>query len=120
MTFVRYKQATGFYEGSYAKTGFASAADAKTHAWNYVKGYMPTGALAISSTADFYNYMFAEDGFLQSSIKATDSEELKTVIADNTIIPAFALPMIASYLESKFIINNMGQTTDAIETAKNG
>ena len=64
--------------------------------------------------------MFAEDGFLQSSIKATDSEDLDTVFADNTIIPAFALPMIASYLESKFIINNMGQTTDAIETAKNG
>ena len=64
--------------------------------------------------------MFAEDGFLQSSIKATDSEELKTVIADNTIIPAFALPMIASYLESKFIINNMGETAAEITTQKNG
>ena len=123
---VRFKD-TGFYTGSYTLEATKATADeAMRAAWADIKADMLYGFTAINSQEAFAKYMFADDGFLKNTIRDNDYEalgKLKTGDKEDLqgrIIPAIVLPMMATYLEAKFMINNMGETAEAITKAKNG
>ncbi len=119
---VRFNKDTGFYQGSLTgswsadKNSAIRSAIAATRAqWAY--NVAPTGD-AIKDAQAFYDLMF---GTIVTDIKTTDSESLSAKWGASTkFFPGYTLPMIATYLEAKFIINNMGKSTAAIDAAKAG
>lgn len=114
---VRFNKDTGFYMGSIPgsenadkDTAIRSAIAATRAQWAYTTTAASANAL--------YTLLFTT---IMNDVKTTDSEALSTKFgASNKFFPAYTLPMIATYLEAKFVINNMGKTTDAITAAKAG
>lgn len=121
---VRFSVVSGFYQGSLAgewcgdKNAAIRSAIMATKTKNvWVYNAVATGDATADAQA-FYTLMFET---IANDVKNTDSESLSALWGNGTkFFLGYTLPMIATYLEAKFIINNMGQTTDAITAAKAG
>jgi hypothetical protein len=119
----------GFFEYTLSTTNgnyfsgapaYDTADAAMTALWNKVREKMLGGVSAIDTDQKFYDFMFTDkDGSIMALVKNTDAEALNSVLYDR-FIPAFALPMFATYLEAKFTVNNMGNAYEPITTAKAG
>jgi cell division septum initiation protein DivIVA len=149
-SFVRFTRDRGFYNGSYAAfatknpegdyTGYASESAALTAAGKNLRvNYLWDAPVELTDVAAekkqiFIDWLFAmewsENYSAETAAKLEDQKTLAGLIAttdvealtayDNKAIPAYALPMFATYFETKFMVNNMGQAYAALETAKNG
>lgn len=113
---VRFNKDTGFYMGSIPgaekdnkNDAIRSAIVATRNQWAYTTDASAEALCTLLFTT------------IKNDVKTTDSEALSTIWgASNKFFPGYTLPMIATYLEAKFVINNMGKTTDAITAAKAG